>query len=80
MKRKDIRLTTREEKEKVYEEVDRLYHQGFEVNVKEHKSGFPAVTLDCRELHYLTDCLSLERWWQEHKDKHPHEPKGWKGG
>ena len=75
---KDIRLATDGEKAKVYEEVDRLYHQGVEVDVKEHDSGFPAVTLDCGDLHYLTDCLSLEKWWATHKDKHPHSQR--KGG
>ena len=70
MKRKDIRPATDEEKDRVYEEVDRLYHQGNAVTVKEHRSGFPAVTLDCGELHYLTDCISLEGWWRKHRETH----------
>ena len=70
MKRKDIRPATDEEKYGVYEEVDRLYHQGNAVTVKEHRSGFPAVTLDCGELRYLTDCLSLEEWVRKHQSAH----------
>ena len=61
--RVDIRLATGEEKHKHYEEVDALYRQGKKVRVKPDKSGFPAVTVDCDDIHLLTDCLSLEAWW-----------------
>lgn len=59
---KDIRLQSDEEKEKVYEQIEALYLQGKEVKVKEHKSGFPAITVDCGDIHILTDCISAELW------------------
>ena len=67
MRRKDIRLDSDEEKEKVYEQINDLYLQGKAVSVKEHKSGFPAVTVDCEDIHILTDCISLEQWWAKKK-------------
>ena len=67
MKRRDIRLEPSEEKEKVYEEISALYSQGKKVTLKEHKSGFPAVTVDCEDCHIITDILSLEEWWSLHK-------------
>lgn len=63
MTREDIMLLPYEDKVKRYEEVHQLYLKGKEVKVKEHKSGFPAVTVDCEDIHILTDCLSLEEWW-----------------
>ena len=71
---KDIRHLPDEEKAKVYEDIDRLYHQGQAVKLKEHKSGFPALTLHCAQFRYLTDILSLEEWGVEHKGKHHHGP------
>jgi len=66
---KDIRLAPDEEKEKVYEEIHALFLQGKGVKVREHKSGFPAITVDCEDFHLLTDCLSLEAWWNKKKEK-----------
>lgn len=63
MKRKDIMYQPEEEKAKVYEQIDALYRQGKSVTLKEHKSGFPAVTVDCEDIHIITDIISLERWW-----------------
>jgi len=62
VKREDIRLKPRGEKEKVYLKIDTLFQLGIEVSVKEHKSGFPAVTVDCGDVYILTDILSLEEW------------------
>ncbi len=67
MERKDIMLEPAEEKEKVYEEIHALFLQGKNVQVKEHNSGFPAVTMDCEHIHILTDILSLEQWWGKRK-------------
>jgi hypothetical protein len=53
------------EKEKVYEQVDALFLQGKAIKVKEHKSGFPAITIDAEDIHILTDILSLEQWWHQ---------------
>ena len=61
---RDIRDKLGEEKAKVYEEIDSLHRQGHEVRVKEHESGFPAITIDCGDIHILTDCLSAEVWYR----------------
>jgi len=61
--RKDVRLASVEEKEETYKLIDGLVELGIPVVVKEHRSGFPAVTVDCGEVHILTDILSLEAWW-----------------
>ena len=63
MKRVDIRGASGEEKHRHYEQVDALYRQGKAVTVREHRSGFPAVTVDCEDTHLLTDILSLTAWW-----------------
>lgn len=63
VKRKDIRLEPLQVKEQTYEEIHKLYKSGTAVSTKEHRTGFPAVTVDCGEIHILTDVLSLEAWW-----------------
>ena len=65
--RRDIRLASAEEKEEVYKLIDELVDLDIPVSVKEHRSGFPAVTVDCGEVHILTDILSLEQWWAKKK-------------
>lgn len=67
VKRKDIRLSPDEEKEETYKLVDGLVELGIPVSIKEHRSGFPAVTVDCGEVHILTDILSIEQWWAKKK-------------
>jgi len=67
--RKDLRLAAIEEKEETYRLIDGLAELGNPVSIKEHGSGFPAVTVDCGEVHILTDILSLEQWWAKHKKK-----------
>jgi len=67
MRHKDIMLDSDEEKGKVYEQINALFLQGKHVKVKEHKSGFPAVTVDCEDIHILTDSISLEQWWAKKK-------------
>jgi len=62
VKRQDIMNSSDEEKDKVYRRIDTLHQLGLEVTIKEHKSGFPAVTVDCGDEHILTDILSLEEW------------------
>ena len=63
IKRKDIRLAPALLKEEIYQEIHKLYKSGTPVSMKEHPSGFPAVIVDCDEIHILTDILSLEEWW-----------------
>ena len=53
--------------EKVYQEIHRLYQQGKPVRVREHESGFPTVTVDCEDLHVVTDIIRLGQWWAENK-------------
>jgi hypothetical protein len=65
--RKDLRLASVQEKEETYKLIDGLADLGITVSIKEHKSGFPAVTVDCGEIHILTDILSLEEWWAKQK-------------
>jgi len=67
VRRRDIRLSPDEEKAETYKLIDGLVELGIPVSVKEHRSGFPAVTVDCGEVHILTDILSLEQWWAKKK-------------
>ena len=67
MRHEDIMLDADEEKEEVYEQINGLFLQGQHVKVKEHKSGFPAVTADCEDIHVLTDIISPEQWWAKKK-------------
>ena len=60
--RRDLRLASVQEKEETYKLIDGLTELGITVSIKEHESGFPAVTVDCGEIHILTDILSLEEW------------------
>ena len=69
MRRKDILLESDQEKEKVYCQIQALYLTGKPVSMKEHKSGFPAVTVDCEDIHILTDILSIEQWWAKLKER-----------
>jgi hypothetical protein len=66
--RKGLMLAPVLVKEQTYEEIHKLYKSGIPVSLKEHRSGFPAVTVDCGDIHILTDCLSLEDWWAKKKD------------
>ena len=64
---KDIRLDTEENKVRVYEELEALRSSGVKVNVTEY-DGFPCVLIRLNgEPTYLTDNLSIERWWSGRK-------------
>ena len=69
MKRKDIRQDPDEEKGKVYDQINERYLQAKPITVREHKSGFPAVSVDCEDIHIITDTISLERWWAKKKER-----------
>ncbi len=69
MEHKDILLDPDEDKERAYERIHVLYRKGKSVTVTEHESGFPAVTVDCEDIHILTDIISLERWWAKKKEQ-----------
>jgi len=66
-RRKDIRSASDEEKYEIYRQIAQLYQKGKHVTTKEHRSGFPAITVDCGEIRVLTDCLSLEEWNRKEK-------------
>lgn len=63
MKRENIMLSPTEDKETVYLRINTLWQMGLPVTLQQHRSGFPAVTVDCGDEHILTDILSLEQWW-----------------
>lgn len=67
MERKDMLMESDEEKEKVYDQIHDLYLQGKAIKLREHGSGFPAVTVDCEDIHIITDILTLETWWGKKK-------------
>jgi len=69
MQRDDIRLKPDEEKEKVYDQLHDLYLQGKAIKMREHGSGFPAVTVDCEDIHIITDILTLAIWWGKKKNE-----------
>ncbi len=60
--RRDMRADTDESKIAVYEQITLKWLNGSSIKIKEHKSGFPAVTVDCDDIHILTDCLSVEEY------------------
>mgnify|MGYP005837841833 CR=1 FL=1 len=64
IERQDIMMKPDAEKVQVYEDIHRRNQAGEKVAMKEHQSGFPAVTVDCGDIHILTDILSVEAWWQ----------------
>jgi len=68
VERKDIMLAPVLIKEENYQKIHELYKSGLPVQVKEHRSGFPAITVDCGDIHILTDILSLEEWWGKMKE------------
>lgn len=67
MPREDYILRPNQEKDKIYLKIDDLFRQGKKVSVREHNSGFPAVKVDCGDIHILTDVLSLEEWFGKKK-------------
>jgi len=62
----DIMGHTRDAKYVLYDAIEARRKGGAEIRTREHKSGFPAITvlIDGRAA-YLTDCLSLEDWHRE---------------
>ena len=64
MKRKDIRGSASQEKVTTYFRIHMQWQLGVPVTLKQHRSGFPAVTVDCGDDHIITDILSLEQWWK----------------
>lgn len=63
-KYKDIRLLPQKKK---YELYDKIGLDAKKVKIKEHSSGLLAITIDCKDLHVLTDYSSLMEWWLERK-------------
>jgi len=73
IRRHDIRSETDEVKYKIYEEIHRRWNSGIKVSMNAHRSGFPAITIDCEEIAIITDVLSLERWWALRKEEGDHD-------
>ena len=65
LERRDIMGKPDEEKLTVYEEITNKHLTGVPVKSREHRSGFPAITVDCGDIHILTDCLSVEAYWHK---------------
>ena len=57
----DIRGLPKEEKFERYEKIGK---DAVGVKVEEHKSGFPAITIDYERIHLLTDVFSVEEWFK----------------
>jgi len=67
LERRDIMGKPKEEKVAVYEDITGRWLKGVYVKAREHKSGFPAITVDCEDIHILTDCLSVEEYFRQVK-------------
>ena len=69
-KYKNIEAWPDEQKDKLYARIERLWLDGIPVKTKEHKSGFPAITIDVEaedaHIHVITDVISAEGWRHEH--------------
>ena len=63
LERQDLRGKPDEEKVAIYDDISRRWLNGARVKSREHKSGFPAITVDCEDIHILTDCLSVESYF-----------------
>lgn len=61
---KDIRLNPDIEKAQIYEDIHQDLQAGTQVKMRQHKSGFPAITVACGNIRILTDIISLETWWK----------------
>lgn len=67
--RKDIQEAPDEEKHQIYRQIAERVDKGVPVKVRQHRSGFPAITVDCGDISILTDCLSAEIWCAKQKEK-----------
>ena len=64
----DIRRKSDAEKVQIYDQIHHLYLAGEKVETKAHKEGFPSVTIDCRDIHIVTDILSVEDFLRNHAE------------
>lgn len=67
LERLDIMAKPDAEKVATYEQITNQWLNGVPVKSREHKSGFPATTVDCGDIHILTDCLSVEEYFRNLK-------------
>ena len=65
LERRDIMGKPKEEKVAVYDDISQRWLKGADVKSREHKSGFPAIMVDCEDIHILTDCLSVEEYFHQ---------------
>ena len=63
---RDIRSLNEQEKFKIYDQLEEKHHG--KITLDRHSSGFPAVTISVDgKLEYITDILSVEKWWRKRK-------------
>jgi len=74
IKRVNIMNRPEDEKREIYQRIHTQWLKGVPVTLEQHRSGFPAVTVDCGEDHILTDILSLEEWWKTLPPEIRHSP------
>ncbi|MBE0516819.1 MAG: hypothetical protein IBX41_05440 [Methanophagales archaeon] len=53
--------------EKKYEWYEGIGKDAEGVEVREHESGFPNITIDYEDIHLFTDIFSVEEWWKRQK-------------
>jgi hypothetical protein len=63
----DIMGKPDEEKVALYDQISSKWLNGARVKAREHKNGFPAITVDCEDIHIFTDCLSVEEYFRDLK-------------
>jgi len=63
--RRNILSEPDSEKEQIYQQIHAQWKSGAPVRTHEHKSGFPAVTVDCGDIRIITDVLSVEDFWKK---------------
>jgi hypothetical protein len=68
-KYKNIMMWPEENKNRLYARIHRLWEDGATIETHEHKSGFPAITVDVEtenaHIHVITDVVSAEQWRPE---------------
>jgi hypothetical protein len=62
----DIRGLLDEEK---FEWYERIGKDAKGVEIREHESGFPTITIDYQDIHLLTDVLSVEEWFRRGRNE-----------
>ena len=67
---KSILKLSNREKEKIYEDIDKLALKGNKLKLFD--AGFPRVVLECGNISVLTDVHSFETWALKKKAREKH--------